>query len=46
VETDMGGAGAPVSPADSAKGLRRVIESLQPSGSAPFLNFRGESLPW
>ena len=46
VQTDMGGAGADVSPADSASGLLRVIEGLGEGDSGRFLDWRGQPLPW
>jgi NAD(P)-dependent dehydrogenase (short-subunit alcohol dehydrogenase family) len=46
VQTDMGGAGATVTPADSVAGLLRVIGGSKPADSGRFLDWRGESLPW
>jgi NAD(P)-dependent dehydrogenase (short-subunit alcohol dehydrogenase family) len=46
VQTDMGGAGATVTPADSVAGLLRVIGGLKPADSGRFLDWRGQSLPW
>jgi NAD(P)-dependent dehydrogenase (short-subunit alcohol dehydrogenase family) len=46
VQTDMGGAGATVTPSDSVAGLLRVIDRLKASDSGRFLDWRGESLPW
>jgi NAD(P)-dependent dehydrogenase (short-subunit alcohol dehydrogenase family) len=46
VETDMGGAGAPVKPAESAKGLAGVILDTTPAGELRFLDYRGKTLPW
>jgi NAD(P)-dependent dehydrogenase (short-subunit alcohol dehydrogenase family) len=46
VQTDMGGSGANVTPADSVAGLLRVIGALKPSDSGTFLDWRGQSLPW
>ena len=46
VETDMGGKGAPVKPADSAAGLKKTIETAGPSKELRFLDWRGETLPW
>ena len=46
VQTDMGGAGATVTPEQSVTGLLRVIDGLKPSDSGRFLDWRGESLPW
>ena len=46
VQTDMGGAGATVTPSDSVAGLLRVIDKSKASDSGRFLDWRGESLPW
>jgi NAD(P)-dependent dehydrogenase (short-subunit alcohol dehydrogenase family) len=46
VQTDMGGAGATVTPADSVSGLLRVIGGLKSADSGRFLDWRGQSLPW
>jgi len=46
VQTDMGGAGATVTPQQSVSGLLRVIGTLKPSDSGSFLDWRGQSLPW
>ena len=46
VQTDMGGAGATVTPADSVAGLLRVIGGLKLAGSGRFLDWRGQPLPW
>jgi NAD(P)-dependent dehydrogenase (short-subunit alcohol dehydrogenase family) len=46
VQTDMGGAGATVTPQQSVSGLLRVIGGLKASDSGSFLDWRGQSLPW
>ncbi len=46
VQTDMGGSGAPVRPADSIAGMRRVIAGLTTKGSGSFFAYDGEALPW
>jgi len=46
VQTDMGGAGATVTPTESVNGLLRVIGGLKPSDGGRFLDWRGQSLPW
>ncbi len=46
VRTDMGGSQAPVSPAESARGLRRVIASATLRDSGRFVDYQGEELPW
>ena len=46
VRTDMGGAGAPLSPEASVRGLRKVIEGLTPRDSGRFLSHDGTQIPW
>ncbi len=46
VRTDMGGAGAPLLPRDSAAGLKRVIHTLSAEISGTFLDHEGKGLPW
>jgi len=46
VATDMGGDQAPVSPAESAAGLKRLIDRLGPAESGRFFNYDGKELPW
>jgi NAD(P)-dependent dehydrogenase (short-subunit alcohol dehydrogenase family) len=46
VKTDMGGGGAPLSPAESVTGMRRVIDGLTAADKGLFLDHRGETLPW
>jgi NAD(P)-dependent dehydrogenase (short-subunit alcohol dehydrogenase family) len=46
VSTDMGGAEAPVTPEDSAAGIRSVIERVTPADNGRFFNYDGEELPW
>jgi NAD(P)-dependent dehydrogenase (short-subunit alcohol dehydrogenase family) len=47
VQTDMGGAGAPVPVRDSAAGLLQLIDRLTPADSGKFLDYRaGEEIPW
>lgn len=46
VQTDMGGAGAAVTPADSAAGLLDRIEGLNMENSGTFWHMNGEVLPW
>ena len=46
VKTDMGGAGAPLSPRDSVRGLRRVLGSLRPQDSGKFLAHDATAIPW
>jgi NAD(P)-dependent dehydrogenase (short-subunit alcohol dehydrogenase family) len=46
VQTDMGGTSAPVLPADSVAGVRRVIAGLKESDSGGFFAYDGKALPW
>jgi NAD(P)-dependent dehydrogenase (short-subunit alcohol dehydrogenase family) len=46
VKTDMGGAGADITPEQSISGMRRVIESLTLKNSGQFLNYNGDVIPW
>lgn len=46
VRTDMGGAGAPLSPDESVRGLRGVIDKLTVSDSGKFLSHDGSEIPW
>jgi NAD(P)-dependent dehydrogenase (short-subunit alcohol dehydrogenase family) len=46
VKTEMGGRGAPVEPADSARGLLKVFFSLSKKDSGAFRDYEGDSLPW
>lgn len=46
VQTEMGGAGATLTPAESVRGLLAVIDSLPAEARAPFLDWRGDPLPW
>lgn len=46
VKTDMGGAGAPVEPSDSARGILKVISQSSRSESGHFYNYNGTELPW
>jgi len=46
VRTDMGGEGGKLSPAESVKSVRAVIESLKPEDSGKFLNYDGKPYPW
>ena len=46
VETDMGGGGAPLEPADSVGSMRRVIDGLTIRDKGLFLNYDGNALPW
>lgn len=46
VETDMGGAEAPITPEDAAAALRRTIAAATFADSGSFLNYDGTRLPW
>jgi NAD(P)-dependent dehydrogenase (short-subunit alcohol dehydrogenase family) len=46
VSTDMGGASAPIGPAESVGGMRRVIERLTPADNGRFLDYDGSEIPW
>ena len=46
VSTDMGGAEAPVTPADSAAGIRATIAGVTAEDNGRFFNYDGEELPW
>jgi NAD(P)-dependent dehydrogenase (short-subunit alcohol dehydrogenase family) len=46
VQTDMGGKGAQVTPADSARGLLGVIDSVGIADSGRFIDWQGNALPW
>ena len=46
VQTDMGGAQAPLTPAQSARDIRHTLAHLQPSQCGGFLNHDGTPLPW
>lgn len=46
VQTDMGGAGAPVRIEESARGIWRLIGGLKRADSGGFFDYQGQSLPW
>ncbi len=46
VSSDMGGPGAPLSPAESAAGMRRVIDGLGPGDNGRFLDYDGSAIAW
>jgi NAD(P)-dependent dehydrogenase (short-subunit alcohol dehydrogenase family) len=46
VRTDMGGPDAPVSPAESATGLRRVLAGLHLEDSGRFFDLQGNERAW
>ena len=46
VQTRMGGASAPMDPADSIAGMRQVIAGLGPKQSGGFFAYDGSIIPW
>jgi NAD(P)-dependent dehydrogenase (short-subunit alcohol dehydrogenase family) len=46
VRTDMGGANAPLTAAESVTGLRRVLEGLTMAESGSFIRYDGTRVPW
>ena len=46
VQTDMGGAGAQVTPAQSVAGLLAVIDGVTPADSGRFLDYTGGAMAW
>lgn len=46
VQTDMGGAGAKLTPAQSIADMRRVIAGLTPEQSGSFFDHDGTIIPW
>jgi NAD(P)-dependent dehydrogenase (short-subunit alcohol dehydrogenase family) len=46
VRTDMGGAGADISPEESAAGIRRVITNLALADTGSFYKWNGDIHPW
>ena len=46
VQTDMGGASAPVTVSSSASGIRNVIENLAAEDTGTYWTFDGQHLPW
>ena len=46
VQTRMGGGNAPVTPAESIAGMRRVIAGLAPGAGGIFLDYQGQRVPW
>ena len=46
VRTDMGGAGAPLEPGESVRGLRKVIAGSRKEDSGKFLSYDGAGIAW
>ena len=46
VKTDMGTDQAQLTPEQSVEGMLQIIENFTENEPAPFLNYKGETLPW
>lgn len=46
VKTDMGGSSAPLTPKESVRGIRRVLDALRQEDSGKFLSYDGTVIPW
>ena len=46
VQTDMGGSGATLTPAQSVQGLLQVIDGATLQSSGQFFDWHGDALPW
>jgi NAD(P)-dependent dehydrogenase (short-subunit alcohol dehydrogenase family) len=46
VQTDMGGAGASLSPAQAVADMRRTLAALAPADNGRFLNHDGQAIAW
>jgi NAD(P)-dependent dehydrogenase (short-subunit alcohol dehydrogenase family) len=46
VQTDMGGAKAPLRPAESIHGMLQVLNRLGPKDTGKFFSYDGTELPW
>jgi NAD(P)-dependent dehydrogenase (short-subunit alcohol dehydrogenase family) len=46
VKTEMGGEGAPITPADSAAGMLKLIDKLDIASTGKFLAWNGKELAW
>ena len=46
VKTDMGGAGAPLDPATSIGGMRKVLSGLTAADNGRFIHYDGSTVPW
>ncbi len=46
VRTDMGGAGAPLTPTESVGGMLRVIDGLKAADSGGYMDHRGVTMAW
>ncbi|MGE5475814.1 MAG: SDR family oxidoreductase [Bacteroidales bacterium] len=46
VQTDMGGANAPLTPPEAIAGMRAVLDKVSLNDSGKFFHFDGRELPW
>jgi NAD(P)-dependent dehydrogenase (short-subunit alcohol dehydrogenase family) len=46
VATDMGGASAPVTPDQSARGMKAIVDNATLADSGKFMDYQGASIPW
>ena len=46
VQTDMGGADAAITPGQSVKGMKKVIDELSLETSGSYVNYDSKELPW
>ncbi len=46
VKTEIGGPGARMLPAESAKAIVKVIAGLQPEDTSGFFTWEGDNYPW
>jgi NAD(P)-dependent dehydrogenase (short-subunit alcohol dehydrogenase family) len=46
VQTEMGGDGATVSPADAVRGMLAVLDAATPEQTGRFLDWRGQGVAW
>jgi NAD(P)-dependent dehydrogenase (short-subunit alcohol dehydrogenase family) len=46
VQTDMGGAGAPLTPSASIAAMRKVFDALSLADTGKFLDYKGGTWPW
>jgi NAD(P)-dependent dehydrogenase (short-subunit alcohol dehydrogenase family) len=46
VQTDMGGSMAPLTPAESVKGILQVTDRLTKADAGKFYTYEGDEYPW
>lgn len=46
VSTDMGGKGAPLTPEESVRALRKALEGMPPGSTGRFIDYDGTDIPW